>query len=147
MSYSCADFVSDFLNHLFNNGLISAEVAASENLEFQATEAMAVVSDLADRATGSPTQATSSVNTPGTAQRQARSTQLMAELLEGHETLTGIGEQQGMQTLADCMYLLSAVQKGTSISVEYQSESQVVNVVKSLPSGALWMTYVHEVTA
>jgi hypothetical protein len=146
MPYSCADFASNFVNHLFNNGLIPPGVAESDDLEFQATEAMAVISDLVERASASPAQATSSEKATGAAQRQARSTQFMTELLDGHETLTGLGEHQGMHTLADCMYLLSAIQKGTSISVEYPSESQVADVVKSLPSGALWMTYVHEVT-
>ena len=146
MPYSCADFASNFVNHLFNNGLIPAAVAESNDLEFQATEAMAVISDLAGRAAASPALATVPAIGTGATQRQARSTQFMTELLDGHETLTGIGEHQGMHTLADCMYLLNAIQKGTSISVEYPTESQVVGVVKSLPSGALWMTYVHEVT-
>jgi len=146
MPYSCADFASNFVNHLVNNGLIPAAVAESDDLEFQATEAMAVISDLAGRATAAPGLATNSVHVAGAAQRQARSTQFMTELLDGHETLTGLGEHHGMHTLADCMYLLSAIQKGTSISVEYPSESQVADIVKALPSGALWMTYVHEVT-
>ena len=145
MPYSCADFASNFINHLFDSGLIPAAVAGSDDLEFQATEAMAAITDLAARATASPAPVTSSANATGPAQRQARSAQFMTELLDHHETLTGIGEQHGMHTLADCMYLLSAIQKGTSISVEYPSESQVADIVKALPSGSLWMTYVHEV--
>lgn len=143
MPYSCADFASNFLNHLFDNGLIPAAVAGSDDLEFQATEAMAAITDLAGRA-ASPAP-TTLVNATGAAQRQARSAQFMTELLDEHETLTDIGEQQGLRTLADCMYLLSAIQKGTSISVEYPSPSQIADVVKALPSGSLWMTYVHEV--
>jgi len=143
MPYSCADFASNFINHLFDNGLIPAAVAGSDDLEFQATEAMAVITDLAGRA-ASPAP-TTLVNATGAAQREARSAQFMTELLDEHETLTDIGEQQGLRTLADCMYLLSAIQKGTSISVEYPSPSKIADVVKALPSGLLWMTYVHEV--
>lgn len=146
MPYSCADFASNLVNHLFNNGLIPVAVAESDDLEFQATEAMAAITDLAERTAASPTPATTSVNATGAAQRQARSTQFMTELLEAHETLTEIGERKGVRTLADCMCFLSAVQKGTFIEIHHPTESDILDVIKSLPSGTLWMTYVHEVT-
>lgn len=146
MPYSCADFASNFINHLFDNGLIPAAVAGSDDLEFQATEAMAAITDLAARAAASPETTTSSVSATGAAQRQARSAQFMTELLEAHETLTEIGERQGVRTLADCMYMLSSVQKGAFIEVHHPTESEILNVLQSLPSAAVWMTYVHEVT-
>lgn len=132
MPYSCADFASNLVNHLFDNALIPATVASSTDLEYQAAEAMAAITDLAERATA--------------AQRQARSVQFMTELLDAHETLTEIGEQQGVRTLADCMYMLSAVQKGTQIEVHHPTESEILDIIQSLPSASLWMTYVHEVT-
>lgn len=70
----------------------------------------------------------------------------MNELLEAHETLTEIGERKGARTLADCMYMLSAVQKGRSIEVHHPTESEILDIGQSLPSAALWMTYVHEET-
>ena len=70
----------------------------------------------------------------------------MTELLEANETLTGIAEAQGVRTLADCMYLLSALQKGTSIEVHHPTESQILDVVHSLPSAQAWMGHVDEVT-
>lgn len=144
MPYSCADFVSNFINHLFDNGLIPAAVAGSDDLEFQAAEAMAVITDLAGRA--APPAPTSLANATDAAQRQVRSAQFMTELLDGHETLTEIAEHKGVLTLADCMYMLSAVQKGTFIEVHHPTESEILDVLQSLPSSALWMTYVHEVT-
>lgn len=146
MPYSCADFASNFINHLFDNGLIPAAVAGSDDLEFQAAEAMAAITDLAERAAASPAASTSSANATGAAQRQARSAQFMVELLDDHETLTDIGEHKGARTLADCMYMLSAVQKGSLIEIHHPTESSILDILQSLPSAALWMTYVHEVT-
>jgi hypothetical protein len=146
MPYSCSDFASNIVNHLFDNGLIPATVAGSDNLEYQATEAMAAITDLATRAAASPALTPRSAPATGAAQRQARSAQFMTELLDAHETLTAIGEQKGVRTLADCMYMLSAVQKGTQIEVHHPTESEILDIIQSLPSATLWMTYVHEVT-
>ena len=145
MAYSCSDFTTDLTNHLFANGFIPEAVAQSDDLKLQAVAAMSVVTNLAHLARKqlstacSPKIATASVG-------RSLAAQFMTELLEGHETLTGIAEYQGIHTLADCMYLLSAIMKGTSITVEQPSDSLVAQVVKSLPSADLWMRYVLEVS-
>jgi hypothetical protein len=146
MPYSCADFASNLVNHLFNNALIPVAVAESDDLEFQANEAMAAITDIAERATASPTPATTSVTATGAAQRQARSTQFMIELLEANETLTDIAESKGAHTLADCMYLLIAIQQGGGIEVHHPTGSEILDIINDLPSAALWMTHVSEVT-
>ncbi|MFC5550328.1 hypothetical protein [Massilia aerilata] len=145
MTYSCSDFTGNLVNHLFANGLITAAVVNSDDLEHQATAAMEAISNLAQRANAQLPLSGQTV--PATIpQGQSRSTQFMDELLGAHETLTGIAECKGARTLADCMYMLSAVQKGTSIEVHHPTESEILDVVQSLPSASLWMTYVHEVT-
>jgi hypothetical protein len=145
MPYSCSDFTGNLVNHLFANGLITAAVVHSDALEHQATAAMEAISDLAQRA-NAPLAPSGQAGPAAIPQGQARSTQFMEELLGAHETLTGIAECKGSRTLADCMYMLSAVQKGTSIQVHHPTESKILDVVQSLASATMWMTYVHEVT-
>jgi hypothetical protein len=133
MAYSCSDFTSSLVNHLYDNGLIKADIARSDDLEHQATASMAVISDLAARAKNQ--------------QSQPLAARFMDEMLDAHETLTEIGEEKGARTLADCMYMLSAVQKGTFIEVHHPSESEILDVVQALPSATVWMDYVREVAA
>lgn len=145
MTYSCSDFTGNLVNHLFANGLITAAVVNSDDLEHQATAAMEAISNVAQRANATLAPPGSTV--PAAIQQgHARSTQFMDELLGAHETLTEIAECKSARTLADCTYMLSAVQKGTSIEVHHPTESEILDVIQSLPSAALWMTYVHEVT-
>lgn len=145
MTYSCSDFTGNLVNHLFANGLITAAVVRSDDLEHQATASMEAISDLAQRAKAllAPPGFTAST---AIKQGDAPSAQFMEELLEAHETLTKIAECKGARTLADCMYMLSAIQKGTFIEVHHPTESKILDVVQSLPSVALWVTYVHEVS-
>jgi hypothetical protein len=145
MSYSCSDFTADIVNHLFANNLITAAVVESDNLELQAQAAMEAISAPAQRANTSLAPATDS-STAAALQRQVHAAQFMAELLDANETLTEIAEIQGARTLADCMYMLSALQKGTSIEVHHPSESNILDVIQSLPSAALWLTSVSEVS-
>jgi hypothetical protein len=145
MSYSCSDFTADIVNHLFANNLITAAVVDSDDLELQATSAMQAISNSAQRDNTSLAPATDP-SIAAALQRQAHATQFMAELLDAHETLTEIAEVQGARTLADCMYMLSALQKGTSIEVHHPSESNILDVIQSLPSAALWLTSVFEVS-
>lgn len=145
MAYSSSDFASDFVNHLFANNLISAAVAQSDDLELQGHAAMGAISIILERANATVVPATDPA--PAAAlQRQAHAAQFMAELLDAHETLTEIADLQGARTLADCMYMLSALQKGTSIEVHHPSESNILDVIQSLPSAALWLTSVSEVS-
>lgn len=145
MTYSCSDFTSNLVNYLFANGLITAAIFDSDDLEHQATAAMEAISDLAQRAGAPPAPPCPTVPV-AIPEGQARSAEFMKELLDAHETLTEIAECKGARTLADCMYMLSAVQKGTSIEIHHPTESEILDVVQSLPSATLWMTYVHEVT-
>jgi hypothetical protein len=144
MSYSCSDFTAAIVNHLFASNLISAAVVDSDDLELQVTAAMKAISDPAQRANTSLAPAIDPSNAAAL-QRQAHAAQFMAELLDAHETLTEIAELQGARTLADCMYMLSALQKGTSIEIHHPSESNILEVIRSLPSTALWLTSVSEV--
>lgn len=146
MPYSCSDFTSNLINHLFNNGLIPAAVADSDDLEHQATEAMAAISDLAERAKEPPAPATGSAANVDTLRATTPAARFMDELLGEHETLTRIAEAYNDRTLADCMYLLSALHKGTSIEVHHPSESHILAIVEALPSWNEWTAYVHEVT-
>lgn len=145
MTYSCSDFTGNLVNHLFANGLITAAVVHSNDLENQATASMEAISNLAQRANALLALPGSTVPT-AIEQGHAPSAQFMEELLEAHETLTEIAECKGARTLADCMYMLSAIQKGTFIEVHHPTESKILDVVQSLPSVDLWMTYVKEVT-
>lgn len=65
----------------------------------------------------------------------------MDELLGSVETLTGIAELYGARTLADLMYLHVAIVNGGFIDY-YPGESCVLDVVKPLPSGELWIQYI-----
>jgi hypothetical protein len=70
----------------------------------------------------------------------------MTELRDSNETLTGIAEEHGDRTLADCMYLLSAIQKGTFIEYFHPSHSRILEVVSMLPSSQHWMQYIKQVS-
>lgn len=126
MTHSCSDFTSNIINHLLAAGVISAAVVESDDLTQQAAASIKGITAL----------------TRG----NSLATQFMGELLGAHETLTEIGDIQGSRTLADCMYLLSAVQKGTFIEVYHPCESNILAIIKALPSADLWMTFVHEVS-
>lgn len=145
MSYSCSDFTADIVNHLFANNLISAAAAESDDLELQGKAAMGAVSDLMQSANATVVPA---INPSAAAalQRQSHAAQFMAELLDAHETLTEIAELQGARTLADCMYMLSALQKGAFIEVHHPTLSNIRDLIQTLPSAALWLTSVYEVS-
>lgn len=65
----------------------------------------------------------------------------MTELLESVETLTGIADMYGARTLADLMYLHSAIANGGFIDY-YPGESSVLDIVRPLPSGEKWVGYI-----
>jgi len=68
----------------------------------------------------------------------------MQELLASVETLTGIAEHHGVQTLADLMYLQNAIIDDTFIDDHSQSSSKVCQVVQALPSGTIWNAYIRD---
>lgn len=64
------------------------------------------------------------------------------ELTDSVETLSGIGDQYGVQVLADLMWLQNVILTDGFIDVfEEESVSKVAEVVKSLPSGSQWMRF------
>jgi len=63
------------------------------------------------------------------------------ELLSNYETLTGIADQYGSRTLADLMYLHSAIMHGGFID-SYEDESSVLEIVKGLESADKWISYI-----
>lgn len=71
-----------------------------------------------------------------------RATRFMAELLGSVETLSAIAETHGVQTLADLMYLQSAILEESFIDL-CRGNSHVLDVVRELPSQAEWCKYIH----
>ena len=67
--------------------------------------------------------------------------QFMSELLDSVETLTGVGDEYGTQTLADLMYLHGAILSDGFIEV-YPQGSAVTLVIESLPSASTWKQFV-----
>lgn len=67
--------------------------------------------------------------------------QFMSELLDSVETLTGVGDEYGVQTLADLMYLHVAILADGFIDV-YPHRSGVTQVIQSLPSASIWKQFV-----
>lgn len=146
MSFTSPDFADSVVTHLYKKGLISETLYHSGDLAKQSTAAIKVIDQLAKEAEAArAVKALKSAASAPAAQATAPGTRFMIELLDAHETLTDIGEQRGTRTLADCMYLLSAIQKGTSIEVHHPTMSEILEVVQALPSASEWMSYVHEV--
>lgn len=139
MTYSCSDFTSSIISHLHANRLIPLDVVQSDNLERQAQASIAAISKLA-------MSGVSNLDPIKRAPFGTPAKRYLAELLETFETLSDIGETYGIRTLADCMYLLSAIQNGTYIEVSETSVSSILEVIKGLPSDAEWMQYVNKVS-
>ena len=143
MAFSCTDFTDSILNCLIGKGLLSEDEYLPDDPESQCEASIAAIDKLASLAgyvvsTGAgPSPAGHGVN------GQHNSACFMQELLAANETLTALGEIRGVITLADCMYMLSAIQKGTFIDYLHSSESQILDVIKELPSANIWRTYVH----
>lgn len=74
------------------------------------------------------------------AERNTAAETFMEELQKSVETLTGIAEQHGARTLADLMYLMSAIQTDGHIYADSQF-SAVEKIVTALPSGTRWASY------
>ena len=67
--------------------------------------------------------------------------QFFNELQEHTETLDGIADQHGLQTLADVMHLQNAILDGGVIELASEA-SQVLAIVDALPSAAMWRQYI-----
>lgn len=72
---------------------------------------------------------------------KAAATKFMQELLDSVETLYGIAEQHGVQTLTDLMYLQNAILNGDHIE-NISGISEVLSIAKSLPSGKQWTSFI-----
>ncbi len=87
-------------------------------------------------------------STPAPSQSQRRTAErngseaarFMEELLDSVESLVGIAEEHGQRTLADLMYLQNTILTGGCIDV-YPEESKVMEVVRDLPSGQRWTSF------
>ena len=65
----------------------------------------------------------------------------MQELLDSVETLAGIAEQHGARTLADLMYLHSAILSNGFVD-HYPDESKALDIARNLPSGEQWVKFI-----
>ncbi len=65
----------------------------------------------------------------------------MDELIGSVAELSDIAQEHGPRTLSDLMHLAKAILQNGSI-VNYPAESSVMEIVKRLPSGARWATFV-----
>jgi len=121
MSYSCTDFADDVLNNLVNLGLVSAADVPDNDPQAQANLVIRSIIE----------------TTGGAAAAQT----FFAELLDAIESLSAIAEQHGASTLAQFMYLQSAVLKGTHIEI-YPREAESLDFLKALPSGERWWKHI-----
>ena len=147
MTFSCTDFTDNILNRLITLGLITEDDYDHEDPESQSEAAIAAINKLCAPREDFLTPACKPTAAALGKNGEVNSTCFMQELLASLETLTGIGDIHGVYTLADCMYMLSALQRGTYIEVHHPSESKFMEVIKSLPSAKIWMTHVHEIAA
>jgi len=67
--------------------------------------------------------------------------QFMSELLDSVETLTGVADEYGAQTLADLMYLHGAILADGFIDV-YPYRTSVTHVIESLPCASTWKQFI-----
>lgn len=88
---------------------------------------------------------TTAANTAKQADDATRSQQdarrFFQELLDSVETLSGIADVHGSQTLADLMYLQNAILSGGFVD-HYPEESHALEIASGLPSGKEWAGYI-----
>lgn len=75
------------------------------------------------------------------AQAAKKAALFMQELLASVETLSGLADEHGQQTLVDLFYLHSAIVTNGFIDV-FSDHSAVSKVVSALPSAEVWLGYV-----
>ncbi len=72
---------------------------------------------------------------------------LFDEILDNVETIAGIGEQYGQQTLVDLMYLLQVLARykpGDKEYIEQTCDSRIVEFLKALPNGQEYLKFVSD---
>ena len=66
------------------------------------------------------------------------------ELLDNHDSLSGIAQLYGRATLADLLYLYSAINTDGFIDVWTKvTETKVHEIVLALPSGSRWAKFMN----
>lgn len=76
-------------------------------------------------------------------ERNKAAEQFMQELTESVETISGIAEEHGSQTIADLMWLYSAILTDGFIDV-WPAYSRVRMVIAQLPSSERWNSYLRD---
>lgn len=66
----------------------------------------------------------------------------MQEVLDAHDSLAGIVEQYNDLTLADVLYLHSAIHKKSYIEVLTPTDSRIRELVRQLPSADFWQEHI-----
>lgn len=69
----------------------------------------------------------------------------MDEVLNAHDSVAGIVDQYNDLTLADVLYLHSAIHKKAFIEVETPTDSRIVQLVRQLPSADFWQQHIYVV--
>lgn len=69
----------------------------------------------------------------------------MDEVLNAHDSVAGIVDQYNDLTLADVLYLHSAIHKKGFIEVETLTDSRIVQLVRQLPSADFWQQHIYVV--
>jgi hypothetical protein len=126
MAYSCSDFVDDVLNNLVILGLLKKDDIPDDDPEAQATLA---IQSVIQASTGA-----------------ASAKAFFVEMLDSVETLSAVSDEHGPSTLAQLMYLQTAILNGTEIEV-YANEAEKLAFVRALPSGERWWKYVSQLPA
>jgi hypothetical protein len=126
MAYSCSDFVDDVLNNLVILGLLKKDDIPDDDPEAQATLA---IQSVIQASTGA-----------------ASAKAFFVEMLDSVETLSAVSDEHGPSTLAQLMYLQTAILNGTEIEL-YANEAEKLAFVRALPSGERWWKYVSQLPA
>ena len=126
MAYSCSDFVDDVLNNLLILGHLKKDDIPDDDPEAQATLA---IQSVIQASTG-----------------EASAKAFFVEMLDSVETLSAVSDEHGPSTVAQLMYLQTAILNGTEIEV-YANEAEKLAFVRALPSGERWWKYVSQLPA
>lgn len=143
MTFSCSDYTDRVLESLMSKGLLKEGDFAEDDPQSQYNATNAVIERLVNLTGANELPIVSAFASGHAGTSNTSASCFFQELLVTHETLTEIGEVHGVHTLADCMYLLSAVQKGTHIDVPNDTESKIIAVIQAMPAATIWMTYIH----
>ncbi|GJH26919.1 hypothetical protein [Caballeronia novacaledonica] len=120
MAYSCTDFVDDVLNDMVIRSWIKPKQYGPDDPQAQCDAVLGAIGD-ADVSL----------------RLAADAKQFHAELLDAVESLTGVAEQHGTLSLANVVYLQTAILKGGVIELT-RDEADNLAFVRDLPSGGRW---------